>query len=60
MGGKRSGVYTPDQASADVYDELYAEYTRLHDYFGRGGNEVMHRLRGIRDRVVGAESEGNS
>ncbi|HTT54545.1 MAG TPA: ribulokinase [Streptosporangiaceae bacterium] len=55
MGGKRSAVYTPDQASADVYDEMYAEYTRLHDYFGRGGNEVMHRLRALRDKVLGGE-----
>ncbi len=52
MGGKREGVYAPDAASADVYDELYAEYVRLHDYFGRGPNEVMHRLRAIRDRVL--------
>jgi L-ribulokinase len=55
MGGKRSEVYTPDQASADVYDELYAEYTKLHDYFGRGGNKVLHRLRALRDRVLDAE-----
>jgi L-ribulokinase len=55
MGGKRAGVYTPDPASADVYDEMYAEYTRLHDYFGRDGNEVMHRLRALRDRVLAAE-----
>ena len=55
MGGKRSEVYIPDQASADVYDELYAEYTRLHDYFGRGGNQVLHRLRALRDRVLDAE-----
>ena len=55
MGGKRAEVYTPDQASADVYDELYAEYVRLHDYFGRGGNEVLHRLRALRDRVLAAE-----
>jgi L-ribulokinase len=60
MGGKHQAVYLPDPVSADVYDRLYAEYLLLHDYFGRGGNEVMHRLRGIRDRVVGAESEGNS
>jgi L-ribulokinase len=52
MGGKREGVYAPDAASADVYDELYGEYVRLHDYFGRGPNEVMHRLRAIRDRVL--------
>jgi hypothetical protein len=24
---------------------------QLHDYFGRGANEVMHRLRAIRDRA---------
>jgi L-ribulokinase len=52
MGGKRDAVYTPDPRSADVYDDLYAEYVRLHDYFGRGANEVMHRLRTIRDRVL--------
>jgi L-ribulokinase len=52
MGGKHEAVYVPDPASADVYDRLYAEYLLLHDYFGRGGNEVMHRLRGIRDRVL--------
>jgi hypothetical protein len=56
MGGKRDAVYTPDPASADVYDDLYAEYVRLHDYFGRGANEVMHRLRALRDRVLGAET----
>jgi L-ribulokinase len=55
MGSKRDAVYTPDRASADVYDDLYAEYVRLHDYFGRGPNEVMHRLRALRDRVLAAE-----
>ncbi len=54
MGGKREAVFTPDAASAGIYDELYAEYVRLHDYFGRGANEVMHRLRAIRDRVLAA------
>jgi L-ribulokinase len=60
MGGKHQAVYLPDPVSADVYDRLYAEYLLLHDYFGRGGNEIMHRLRGIRDRVVDAASKGNS
>ena len=36
---------------ADAYDALYAEYVQLHDYFGRGGNDVMHRLRAIRRRA---------
>jgi L-ribulokinase len=60
MGGKHQAVYLPDPVSADVYDRLYAEYLLLHDYFGRGGNEVMHRLRGVRDRVVAAASGGNA
>jgi L-ribulokinase len=45
--------------SADVYDELYAQYVRLHDYFGRGGNEVMHQLRDLRDRVLAGQREGS-
>jgi L-ribulokinase len=52
MGSKSAGGYVPDPVSADVYDQLYAEYLRLHDYFGRGGNEVMHRLRALRDREL--------
>src|ERR1022692_388946 len=64
LGAKRSAVYRPDPASADVYDALYAEYLLLHDYFGRGGNEVMHRLRALRDRVLasstGADRTGAS
>ena len=51
MGRVNRDVYRPDAAHSDVYDELYAEYVRLHDYFGRGANEVMYRLRAIRDRV---------
>jgi L-ribulokinase len=42
------GVYQPDPERAAAYDRLYAEYRLLHDYFGRGTNDVMHRLRRIR------------
>jgi L-ribulokinase len=52
MGRVNRDVYRPDPGRADVYDELYAEYVRLHDYFGRGANEVMYRLRAIRDRAL--------
>jgi L-ribulokinase len=58
MGGKREGVYRPDPVSADTYDRMYAEYLLLHDYFGRGANEVMHRLRALRDQVFGREEDG--
>ncbi len=52
MGRHHPAVYTPGPASADVYDRLYAEYVLLHDYFGRGANEVLHRLRTIRDEAL--------
>jgi L-ribulokinase len=44
MGAKTEGAFVPDADRADAYDALYAEYVRLHDYFGRGANDVMHRL----------------
>ncbi len=48
MGRVDRAVYTPDPARAAAYDELYAEYLALHDHFGRGGSDVMHRLRALR------------
>jgi L-ribulokinase len=59
MGRRRPAVYRPQARDADVYDELYAEYQLLHDYFGRGANEVLHRLRAIRDRAL-AQSAAHS
>jgi L-ribulokinase len=52
MGKKRNDVFLPNQAATDTYDLLYAEYVRLHDYFGRGENDVLHRLRAIRNAVA--------
>jgi L-ribulokinase len=51
MGRRQQDAYLPDPARAEVYDRLYAEYAQLHDYFGRGANNVMHRLRSIRDHI---------
>ncbi|HEX2772484.1 MAG TPA: ribulokinase, partial [Micromonosporaceae bacterium] len=48
MGRKQTGAYIPDEGRAAAYDALYAEYARLHDHFGGGGNDVMHRLRAIK------------
>jgi L-ribulokinase len=45
MGRLHRAVYQPIAENSASYDELFAEYTRLHDYFGRGGNDVMRRLR---------------
>lgn len=45
MGKTGSERYEPNLQNAETYDKLYREYKMLHDYFGTGGNEVMHRLR---------------
>jgi L-ribulokinase len=45
-------VYEPNPENAAVYDVLYREYTRLHDYFGRGENDVMKTLRRIRAEAM--------
>lgn len=44
-------TFEPIAENVRVYDELYAEYVRLHDYFGKGGNGVMHKLRSLKERV---------
>ncbi len=57
MGSAQRDVYVPDPRRVKAYDALYAEYTRLHDYFGRardGGNDVLHRLHRIRTEAVQA------
>ena len=41
-------IYRPDPAKTTVYNELFAEYEKLYDYFGRGENNVMKKLRTIR------------
>ncbi len=52
MGRVHRSVYTPDADRARQYDRLYAEYDVLHDYFGRGTNDVMKRLKALRREVM--------
>ncbi len=52
MGRVERAVYTPDLCAADVYDGLYGEYRLLHDYFGRGANDVMKRLKKTRQEAI--------
>ena len=46
-------AYRPNPDHTRVYDQLFAEYVRLHDYFGRGTNEVMKRLKRLRAEALG-------
>ena len=43
--------YEPNPEAVAVYDKLYAEYKILHDYFGKGANDVMKRLKEIKKSV---------
>ena len=51
MGSLDQALYQPSPDHAAIYDELYAEYSTLHDYFGRGTNKVMRKLRAIQRKV---------
>jgi L-ribulokinase len=52
MGRVKRDAFVPDERRADAYEPLYEDYTRLHDHFGRGGDDIMHRLRGPRTREL--------
>ena len=58
MGRADKGVYQPIPENVQAYDALFAEYTALHDYFGRGANDVMHRLKAIRRERAGRSARG--
>lgn len=45
MARLRKEKFQPNPGNKAIYDRLYAEYIALHDYFGRGGNDVMKRLK---------------
>lgn len=51
MARLKDEVYQPIPENQKIYDQLYAEYVRLHDYFGRGENNVMKTLKLIRDQA---------
>ncbi|MFC4323900.1 ribulokinase [Litchfieldia salsa] len=41
--------YKPIKENVLVYEKLYQEYSKLHDYFGRGENDVMKNLKAIKE-----------
>jgi len=44
--GAGSAAPLPDHVQA--FDTLFTKYIALRDYYGRGGNDLMHRLKVIR------------
>ncbi|KRE22739.1 ribulokinase [Paenibacillus sp. Soil522] len=49
MARVREETFKPIPANVAVYEKLYAEYNLLHDYYGRGSNDVMKRLKAIKE-----------
>lgn len=52
MGRVKDTYYQPNARNAEVYDQLFAEYSRLYDYFGRGENDVMKNLKKIKKQSL--------
>jgi L-ribulokinase len=52
MARLRDEEYRPIPENKEVYDQLFAEYVTLHDYFGRGTNDVMKRLKDLKAKVL--------
>ena len=48
MARVQKRVYKPRKEAHEIYNRLFKEYTALHDYFGRGGNDVMKRLKALK------------
>lgn len=54
MGKLKDDIVTPIDANTAVYDRLYEDYKTLYDYFGRGTNDVMKRLKAMRREIHGS------
>ncbi len=51
MSKLKAEVIHPIAENGRTYDQLYAEYKSLYDYFGRGTNDVMKRLKRLKYQV---------
>jgi L-ribulokinase len=48
MAHLKEEIYLPISENQKVYEAPYTEYVLLHDYFGRGANDLMKRLKAIK------------
>lgn len=44
MGRIKDISFVPNMQNKEIYDRLYKQYELLHDYFGKGANNVMKEL----------------
>lgn len=52
----REETFQPIESHVEIYNRLYREYQELHDYFGRGGNMTLKRLKALRTDVTNRKS----
>ena len=45
-------TFRPHPENHEIYARLFREYQSLHDYFGRGSNDVMKRLKALKREQV--------
>ncbi|MCT4544777.1 MAG: hypothetical protein N4A63_14665 [Vallitalea sp.] len=48
MSKVKEDYYKPNPEKHETYKKLFKEYKLLHDYYGKGGNDVMKRLKDIK------------
>jgi len=51
MARLKEDCYRPIKENKNIYDDLFAKYVTLHDYFGRGGNDVLKQLKELKTKV---------
>ena len=54
MAHLQSEIYRPRPENQRIYNRLFEEFRTLHDYFGRGQNDVMKRLKALRRDILAA------
>jgi L-ribulokinase len=52
MAQLKKESFKPIPAHQQVYNQLYPEYVRLYDYFGRGDNDVMKLLKRVKAEAI--------
>ncbi|MCJ8014908.1 ribulokinase [Paenibacillus sp. KQZ6P-2] len=48
MAKIKQETFMPIPEHVRIYEQLYQEYCELHDYFGRGVNDVMKRIKSMK------------
>lgn len=52
MGKVKDIAYKPIKENVKIYDELFDEYKKLYEFFGRSENNTMKRLKEIKKSIL--------